>query len=53
MQPAAEVMNLSGSKAVMDSGILAISNTEVDTTNAANQLGREEEDFGGAWDTEW
>ena len=42
-------MNISGNDAVM----LNISNTEVNTSDAGVQLGREEEDMGGSWDTEW
>lgn len=52
MQPSVEVMNIGGSDAVMES-VLSISNTEVDTSAAGVQLGREEEDFGGPWDSEW
>ena len=50
MQPSAEVMNLNASAMMATS--LNISNDTVDTSAGA-QLGREEEDFGGAWDTEW
>lgn len=50
MQPSVEVMNISGSDAVM----LNISDTEVDTSAAGVQLGREEEDLSsGPWDAEW
>ena len=50
MLPSAEVMNINGRDAVM--AVMSISETTVDTSAGA-QLGREEEDFGGAWDTEW
>lgn len=50
MQPSVEVMNINGRDAVMTA--MSISEDTVDTSAGA-QLGREEEDFGGAWDTEW
>ena len=52
MQPSVAVMNIGGSDALMES-VLNISNTEVNTSDAGVQLGREEEDFGGPWDAEW
>ena len=52
MQPSVEVVNIGGSDALMES-VLNISNTEVNTSDAGVQLGREEEDFGGPWDAEW
>ena len=51
IQPSAEVMNLSGKRAVMET-ILIGSNGA--TVTSDQQLGREEEDFaGGPWDAEW
>ena len=50
MQPAVEVMNMNASAMMATS--MKINDIEVDTSNGA-QLGREEEDLGGAWDTEW
>lgn len=37
----------------MESVLNISNNTEVDTSVAGVQLGREEEDFGGPWDAEW
>lgn len=51
IQPSAEVMNISGRDAVMN--VMSIRETEVNTSTEGVQLGREEEDLGGAWDTEW
>lgn len=53
IQPSAEVMNLSGKRAVMETMLIGSDNTTVNTSVDGAQLGREEEDFGGAWDTEW
>ena len=51
LQPSAEVMNINGRDAVMTA--MSISEDTVNTSTNGVQLGREEEDFGGAWDTEW
>ena len=53
IQPSVEVVNIGGSDALMES-VLNISNTEVNTSDAGVQLGREEEDLSsGPWDAEW
>lgn len=51
MQPSAEVMNINGRDALM--AVMSISNDTVNTSDEGVQLGREEEDFGGPWDTAW
>lgn len=44
---------MSGKRAVMETMLIGSDNTTVNTSVDGAQLGREEEDFGGAWDTEW
>ena len=53
MQPSAEVTNINGKDAVMETFLAISGETTVNTSEDGVQLGREEEDFGGPWDTAW